>query len=239
MAKKKTKKTAKAKALAKKDDCPLARLGKAKSLDEACSALYDVMRDENAPLATMAAGVAEAALSWPEAITDMTDYYSRCGVALICLAENGGHTVKGMSKVIMFYRQRIIRELELDTAAELMLLDAAMSAYLDWMGLTSLARTSLKNGTNTERSKHQARLAAMAQGFLKTYMESMAALTDMKCPPIRILKVQAGENVAIQINEQTKVLEAKHDPQLCDGDKRKKLPESTPANQGKADEDSD
>ena len=236
MAKKRSKKTSETKAVAKKDDYPLARLGKAESVDEACSALNDVIKGD---LAGIAAGVAEAAVSWPEAIKDMTDYYSRHGVALIFLAENGGHTIKEMSKIALFYRQRIILELELDTAAELMLLDAAMSAYLDWMGLTSLARTSIKNGTNTERSRHQAKLVAMAQSYLTVYMEAMAALTAMKCPPIRILKVQAGENVAIQINEQTRVLEAKHDPQLCRRDKRKKLPKSTPANQGEANEDFD
>ena len=239
MAKKRSTKSTKTKAMAKQDDCPLARLRKADNLDEACSALYDVIGDKNATLSEVASVVAKATLSWPDAITDVTDHYSRCGVALSCLATNVGSVVEAMSRVVMCYRQRIIRELELDTAAELMLLDAAMSAYLDWMGLTSLARTSFKNGTNAERSRYQIKLVAMSQSYLKIYMEAMAALTAMKCPPIRILKVQAGENVAIQINEQTKILEAKHDPRLCSPDKRKTLPESTPANEGKADEDSD
>ena len=239
MAKKKTKKTAKAKALAKKDDSPLARLEKAGDLVEVRSALVDAILDANIPLLEMALGVSKATRSWPEAVATITDNYSRLGIALIYLADNGSDIVKQMSRFIMFYRQTIIRELELDTTAELMLLDAAMSAYLDWMELTALTRVSIKTGTNDERSRYQARLVAMGQSHLAVYMEAMAALTAMKCPPIRILKVQAGENVAIQINEQTKVLEAKHDPQLCSPDKRKKLLESTPANQGEADEDSD
>lgn len=239
MAKKKTKKTAKTKAVAKKDDCPPVRLGKADSIKEACSALEDVLNDMNLGVHTMGTEVCDIALGHPEAITALTNTMSRSGYTIAHLAHNGSASGQYMAKVILLYRQRIITELELDTAAELMLLDAAMDAYLHWLELTALARASVKHGSNCENIKHQAKLVAMAQGYLKIYVESMAALTEMKCPPIRILQVQAGENVAIQINEQTKVLEAKHDPQLCSRDKRKKLPGSAPANQGEADGDSD
>jgi hypothetical protein len=239
MAKKKIEKTSKNRALAKKADRPTAKQRKFADVTEACSELEDVLKDRDLGVHRMGMQICDIALDHPEAITALTATMSGSGYTVAHLASNGSASAQYMGKVILLYRQRIIDELEIDTAAELMLLDAAMDAYLHWMELTALARASIKNGTNAEISKHQAKLVAMAQGYLKIYMEAMAALTDMKCPPIRVLKVQAGENVAIQINEQTKVLEAKHDPQLCSPDKRKTLPESTPANQGEADGDSD
>jgi hypothetical protein len=55
----------------------------------------------------VAGGVAEAALSWPEAVTALTDKYSRYGVTLIYLPENGGDAVKEMGKFVMFHRQSV------------------------------------------------------------------------------------------------------------------------------------
>ncbi|MDP6543525.1 MAG: hypothetical protein QGH60_05995 [Phycisphaerae bacterium] len=239
MAKKRIERTSKNRALAKKANRPTAKRRKVEEVSEACSKLEDVLNDMDLGAHRMGMEICNIALEHPEAIAALTATMSRSGYTVAHLANNGSASAKYMAKVILLYRQRIIDELELDTAAELMLLDAAMDAYMHWLELTTLARATVKHGSNGENIKHQAKLVAMAQGYLKIYMEAMAALTEMKCPPIRILQVQAGENVAIQINEQTKVLEAKHDPQLCSPDKRKKLLESTPANQGEADEDSD
>lgn len=236
MAKKGSMRTSKTKAVAKKADHPTAKRKDVDEVTEACSALEDVLDDRELGVHRMGMQICDIALEHPEAITALTATMSRSGYTVAHLASNGSASVQYMGKVILLYRQRIIDELELDTAAELMLLDAAMDAYLHWMELTALARITIQHGSNCENVKHQAKLVAMAQGYLKIYMESMAALTDMKCPPIRVLQVHAGENVAIQINEQTKVLEAKHDPRLCSPDKRKTLPESTPANKGETDQ---
>ena len=85
----------------------------------------------------------------------------------------------------------------------------------------------------------QGQLFSMAQSCLGTFMGAMKALQDAKRPPVRILKVQAGENVAIQINENTNILEASYAPQPPTPGKRRMLPESTPATAEAAGENTD
>jgi hypothetical protein len=70
-------------------------------------------------------------------------------------------------------------------------------------------------------------------------MDAMKALHDRKRPSIRILQVKAGENVAVQINEQTKVLEARYAPKLPQQDQRRMLAKSAPAAAEAPEEDSE
>ncbi|MHC5035603.1 MAG: hypothetical protein ACYTFZ_11270, partial [Planctomycetota bacterium] len=126
-----------------------------------------------------------------------------------------------------------------DTTAEFLLLDAAVDAYWHWMDLTALTRSTYQDGTGTETSKYQVRMAATAQSYLKTFTEMLKALRDMKTPPIRILQIRAGENVAVQINEKTKVLEARHVPALPAEGERRGAVECAPAAEEAAGEDPD
>ena len=44
-------------------------------------------------------------------------------------------------------------------------------------------------------------MAGLAQSYLRTFMEAMKSLTEVKRPPVQVLKVQVGQTVAVQVNE--------------------------------------
>ena len=217
----------KARTLAKAADSPLARLRKAKSIDDARSAVIDIIGDTECHLTETGRMLADAADIRPDAVRSFGNDLAKSGMSLCFLAGPGGESVSGDMKLLLLHRQQIIDELEINSAAEFLLLDGAMDAYLHWVSLTKLARACYRDGTNSEVSRYQARISAMAQSYLKMYMESMKALADMKRPPIRVLKVQAGENVAVQVNEQARPGESQHANQATT--KRRKALETAPA----------
>jgi hypothetical protein len=242
MAKKKRRKAARRhkKSLAKSDQGPLKKIADAQTGDEARMGMVRAaLTDKESSLLDMGVALAKGAQKWPEEIKSLTESLSESAVALCLVAGNANDVQKSYAKYVMLYRQSVIKELEVSTTAEFMLLDVAMDAYLHWMYLTALARATYKEGTGGERSKYQARVVGMAQSYLKVYADSMKALSEMKRPPIRILQIRAGENVAIQINEQTKVLEARRVDPLPQEDQRRTLPESAPAGPEATEEDSD
>ena len=83
-------------------------------------------------------------------------------------------------RTVMVYPRQIIRDLGIGSTAEYMLLDTAMEAYVLWFEMSALVRLSFKDGTTDLKAKTQARLAGMAQNYLRTYMDPMKALTDLK-----------------------------------------------------------
>jgi len=242
MAKKKRRKAASRhkKSLAKSNQGPLEKIRNAQTGEELGTGIVEaVLADKESSLLDMGVALAKAAQEWPAEITNLTNTLSESAIALCLVAGNANNVQKSYAKYVMLYRQSIIKELEVSTAAEFMLLDAAMDAYLHWMYLTALARATYKEDTGGERSKYQARVIGMAQSYLKVYADSMKALSEMKRPPIRVLQIRAGENVAIQINEKTKVLEARRVDLLPQEDQRRTFPGSTPAGAEAAEEDSD
>jgi hypothetical protein len=140
--------------------------------------------------------------SWPEVYRSTVGRVANIGFLLGRGLGEGSPYIKHVAKTVMAYRRQIIRELEVSTAVEYMLLDAAMDAYTHWLAVSALIRISFSDGTNDLKAKLQARLGGMGQSFLKTYMDAIKTLTDLKQPPIRVLQVQAGQNVAVQVNEQ-------------------------------------
>ena len=146
--------------------------------------------------------LSDAADRWPEQLTRLTTRMSKCAIGLSIVTQDANDHQKSITRYVLLYRQRVIRELEISSASEFMLLDAAMDAYMHYMHLSALVRSCFKDGSGGEMSRLQARIASMAQSYLKTYTESMKALTDMKLPPLRVLKVEAGHTVAVQVNEQ-------------------------------------
>ena len=187
------------------------RVSKARTAAGARQALLEMLGDEELSLAKLGLQLAEAATERREALSTLGGNLGRSGYILAGLAGEGDQLVRRMARQVLLHRQQVIGELELDTAAEFMLLDAAMDAYLHWLHLTLLLRRAVRAGGGRP-GKTEARLAGIAQGHLRTYIESMQTLVRMKRPPVRVLQVKAGENVAIQINEQTRVLEARCAP---------------------------
>ena len=228
------------KALSKSHPGPLERLRNAQTGGQAREGMLEaILTNKESRLFQVGIELADVAAKWPAEITRLTDRMSECGLGLALLAGDSNDTQKSFAKYVMLYRQRLIKELEVNTAAELMLLDAAMDAYAQYMYLSALVRACFKEGTNSgEKSRLQGRITVMAQSYLKVFTDSMKALNELKRPPIRILQVRAGENVAIQINEKTRVLEAHRVGLLPQEDQRRMLPESTPAGSESAAEDS-
>jgi len=233
----KPRKAAKSKALAKKDKTPLQRLQEAKTKDEAQREILGMLAGGS--LTECAYGLREAAEKWPDTFMHVSGLFLTTGSLLPSVLCQGGKHDEAVGRTVLAYRQRIIEELELSTAAEFMLLDAATDAYAHWLNTTALARATTAEGTGGETSKYQLRVAKLAQGHLRTFMEAMNALQEAKRPPVRVLHVKAGENVAIQINENKQLLEARYEPGLPQGDQRRMLPQSAPAEAEAADRDSD
>ena len=161
------------------------------------------------------------------------------GYLLSGVLAEGSPTAQYLARTVMAYRRQIIRDLEIGSTAEYMLLDAAMDAYVHWLEMSALVRLSFKDGTTDLKAKTQARLAGMAQNYLRTYMDAMKALTDLKQPPIRVLHVQAGQTVAVQINEQPAGAKAGRPPKELPHVERRNLLESAPADATPAAEDHD
>ncbi len=201
-----------------------------KTAEEAEQAVWNAMIVSDGRTA-MATGqrIEWLASRWPGALGRKLAKLHRAGAVFGMLAGHGGGSPDRLGRIIQGHRRQIIEELEISSTAEFMLLDAAMDAYLNWMLTSGLTKVALAGGTSTDKSKHQARMSGMAQSHLRTYMDAMKTLAEMKRPPIRVLQVRAGENVAVQVNEQpNKVLEAKDVHRLPEAERRK-LPESTPA----------
>ena len=168
--------------------------------------------------------------NWPEDFGSAMKRLASIGDMLVQVLQAGGPWAKHISKAVLAYRRRIIAELEISAAVEFMLLDAAMDAYAHWLEMSALAWQSFQDGWSETKLKHQVRLAGMVQSYLRTFMDAMKALTDVKYPPIRVLQVHAGQTVAVQVNEQlprpTRSARTKELPHV----ERREDAESTPAN---------
>ena len=167
--------------------------------------------------------------NWPEDFASAMKRLASIGATLGEVLQAGGPHGRHISRAVLAYRRRIIAELEISTTAEFMLLDAAMDAYAHWLEMSALAWESFKDGWADTTLRHQARLAGMAQSYLRTFMDAMKSLMDVKYPPIRVLQVQAGQTVAVQVNEGTaRVLKGKQ-PERPQNAERRDLLESAPA----------
>ena len=121
-----------------------------------------------------------------------------------------------------------------------MLLDAAVESYAHWLELSALVWESFKDGWTNKGLPHQARLVGMAQSYLRTSTDCMKALMDVKYPQIRVLRVQAGQNVAVQVNEQPRKALAKENECLDKSNgERRNLPQPAPTDATAAQTDSD
>jgi len=201
-----------------------------KTAEEAHRAIIAAVLDYGTEaVASLALDLLELEASWPEAYKSAVKKVANAGFLLSHLLEGGSSYTKHLAKVVMAYRQQIIRELEVRTAVEYMLLDAAMDAYTHWLEGSAIARMSFKDGTSESVLRVQTRLAGMAQSYLKTYLDTMKTLTDLKQPPIRVLKVQAGQTVAVQVNEQPAGLKVSDPAKGLPYVERRNLLESAPA----------
>lgn len=189
-----------------------------------------IFGSDDRTLASVALDLFELEENWPEDFEAAMKRLASIGTTLGQVLQEGGPGAKHISKAVLAYRCRIIVELEISTTVEFMLLDAAMDAYAHWLEMSALAWQSFKDGWAETKLKHQVRLAGMVQSYLRTFMDAMKALTDVKYPSIRVLQVQAGQTVAVQVNEQL--------PRPARSARTKELPhaerredaESTPAN---------
>lgn len=208
---------------------PPARPEDARTPEEArMSFVYLLYRhSEQTPLKA-AHEILYGARKWPKELAAVSRNLLEEGGMPFIASSDASPVQQCHAKLVLLHRQRIIRELEVTTAADFLLLDAAMDAYLHWLTTTGLVRVSFKNGTTPETAKFQARLAGVAQSYLRIYMDAMQALTDTKRPPIRVLQVQAGHTVAVQVNEQAKALPEAPTKELPHA-KRKKICRSAPA----------
>ena len=116
------------------------RVSKARTAAGARQALLEMLGDEELSLAKLGLQLAEAATERREALSTLGGNLGRSGYILAGLAGEGDQLVRRMARQVLLHRQQVIGELELDTAAEFMLLDAAMDAYLHWLHLTLLLR---------------------------------------------------------------------------------------------------
>ena len=137
----------------------------------------------------------------PATLRKASKFIAKNGLNFVSVAEQGNRADEMLAQRLLAMRRQVIEELEIQTVAEFMLLDAAMDSYLHWLVTTGLTRGLFKDGTSKSKAVYQARISSIAQSYLKAFMDAMKALVDMKRPPIRVLKVHAGENVAVQVNE--------------------------------------
>jgi len=170
-----------------------------------------------------------AAEDWPDDFGIVMKRLAGSGLQFAQLVEAGSEPTKHTAKIVQAYRQRIIDELEITSIAEFMLLDAAMDAYLHWLDLTALTRAAYRDGTDWDLITFQARVAGMAQSYLRTFTEAMKGLTEVKRPPVQVLKVQVGQTVAVQVNENDPKPLAGGGPEVLADAERRNLLESAPA----------
>lgn len=171
-----------------------------------------------------------AAEDWPEDFRAVMKRLAASGLQFAQLVEAGSESTKHTAKVVQAYRQRIIAEMEITSIAEFMLLDAAMDAYLHWLDLTRLTRAAYRDGTDGNLITFQPRVAGMAQSYLRTFMEAMKGLMEVKRPPVQVLKVQVGQTVAVQVNENALKPLSDGKPEVLIDAERTNILESTPAN---------
>lgn len=232
MAKKRTasKKTKKEKALGQPKES-LPRKSEPTSGVEASKALVmSIFGPDTEAGASLAHNLHHLADDWPKEFKAAMKVLAKVGRQLGQVLEEGSPFAKRVTRPVLAYRQRIIAELEITSTAEFMLLDAAIESYAHWLELSALVWESFKDGWTNKGLPHQARLVGITQSYLRTFTDCMKALMDVKYPQIRVLRVQAGQNVAVQVNEQPrKALEEKNACLDKSNGERKNLPQSAPA----------
>lgn len=142
-----------------------------KTEEEARLAVIRALCGHNSEASTsLALDLRELEQQSPQAYDGVVRGLANAGYLLGHLVERGSAYTRNIAKTVMAYRRQIIRELEITTAAEFMLLDAAMDAYIHWVEVSSLVRLSFKDGTADSKAKFQARLGGMAQSYLRTQL---------------------------------------------------------------------
>lgn len=138
-------------------------------------------------------------LADPEAYEKWANNQFRKGLVLEITA--AGVRGRLAANIIALFRPQLLRELNIETGTETVMLDSALSALLDHAKATAEVRVATYSGElrSPKLAALHARIMASAQPMQKTFL---AILDKLRGPKQRAtLNVKAAGDLAIQINE--------------------------------------
>jgi hypothetical protein len=116
----------------------------------------------------------------------------------------GSETLKSLVRTALLpYRQALIRELKLESTAELMLLDLAMLSYgqgLNFEFFTASATKDPETGHGVIKGKGDFVRVVSGIAYTSQFAFLLQTLVNLKKPPIQVRVERAG-TVAVQVNE--------------------------------------
>lgn len=128
------------------------------------------------------------------------------GLSQAFWAEAGPATLTSLNKTALLpYRQALIRELKLESTAELMLLDLLMMSYGEAYVFEAFTASATKDPESGHGSiKGKGDFVRVVSGIARAYTSQFAfllqTLVNLKKPPIQV-RVQRAGTVAVQVNE--------------------------------------
>jgi hypothetical protein len=130
----------------------------------------------------------------------------RDGVSQAFWADAGSTTLTSLNKTALLpYRQALIREMKLESTAELMLLDLLLMSYADAYMFEAFTASATKDPETGHGSiKGKADFVRVVSGIARAYTSQFASLmqtlVNLEKPPIQV-KIERAGTVAVQVNE--------------------------------------
>ena len=142
----------------------------------------------------------------PEALDGLVATMGREGITGALVASLGGAEDPTLARIVLAYRQRLAKELELTRTDEFMVLDCAVEAYRHWLDATIQARRTLANAGGRDIAAFKAATARTAQGWWAMFAECVKTLREAKVPPLEVTPMPDGRHVAVRYRQELKVV---------------------------------
>ncbi len=153
----------------------------AADLGEALDVLLEALRQGDGSMAALAEGIAAASRRFPRLPAELTERMVDDASLLSGLSSAYGETGKDLLRRLAPFRRRMLDEFRPATAAETMLVEAAVEAYHRWMRLSAICAKALDVSDPFMANAYaQARLSGAVRSAFNNYTETLRAIGDIR-----------------------------------------------------------